>query len=336
MASIQRLFKSFDLPPVAETVIRDPLQPLRDDLSMDIYSIFEQDATKYRMYGRAIAQAMRDIRKKKAGDSGNNVVIEVLIVGPGRGPLIDLVDSCSSPSTNCNITAVEKNPLCTNLLKNRGWANSSVTVVKSDIRKYQSKVKFDLAISELLGSFACNELSPDILAYVDAEVMIPSSYTNYLQPVYSPIMSKMVSKVNQWERPYVVDITESSFKETGSVQKVWSYDHQARSNELNWRVELEFELELPNKELYPTHGLLGYFTSVLYGEFSIGIHPNQRANGNEYCNSWSPLYFPIKKFGAYSGRVAMERVTGKGDVYYQWDVNGVMHNEGGALYSIEN
>ncbi|CAH2354944.1 hypothetical protein CLIB1423_20S00452 [[Candida] railenensis] len=336
MASIERLFSSFELPPVADAVIRDPLQPLRDDLSMDIYSIFEQDETKYRMYGRAIAQAIIDIRKKKSGGSEINIVIDVLIVGPGRGPLIDLVDQCSSPSTYCNIIAVEKNPLCTNLLKKRRWTSGSVTVVQSDIREYQSEVKFDLAISELLGSFACNELSPDILAHVAAEVMIPSSYTNYLQPIYSPIISKMVGKVDQWERPYVVDITEGCFMETGPVQSVWSYDHQASSNDLDWNVELKFEQDLPDKGLYPTHGLLGYFTSVLYGEISIGIHPKQRANNNEYCNSWSPLYFPIKKFTFYTGRVIMERVTGKEGVHYQWDVNGVMHNQWGASYTIGN
>lgn len=61
--------------------------------------------------------------------------------------------------------AVEKNPNAyVHLLRhNRETWNGQVTVIKSDMRSWNPPFKVDIIISELLGSFGDNELSPECL-----------------------------------------------------------------------------------------------------------------------------------------------------------------------------
>lgn len=47
-------------------------------------------------------------------------------------------------------------------LKEEMWGND-VTVVSSDMREWQAPEKADILVSELLGSFGDNELSPECL-----------------------------------------------------------------------------------------------------------------------------------------------------------------------------
>lgn len=64
-----------------------------------------------------------------------------------------------------NLFAVEKNPNAyVHLLRhNRETWNGQVMVVKSDMRSWNPPFKVDIIISELLGSFGDNELSPECL-----------------------------------------------------------------------------------------------------------------------------------------------------------------------------
>jgi protein arginine N-methyltransferase 5 len=61
--------------------------------------------------------------------------------------------------------AIEKNPNAyVHLLRhNRDSWNGQVTVIKSDMRSWNPPFVVDILISELLGSFGDNELSPECL-----------------------------------------------------------------------------------------------------------------------------------------------------------------------------
>ena len=66
--------------------------------------------------------------------------------------------------------------------------SAHISIHEADMRDFNPDVKADILISELLGSFACNELSPECLDGAQrllkpGGISIPSSYTNYLQPV---------------------------------------------------------------------------------------------------------------------------------------------------------
>ena len=63
-----------------------------------------------------------------------------------------------------------------------------VTVVGTDMRTWQPPELADILVSELLGSFGDNELSPECLdgaqrLLAPQGVSIPTAYSSYLQPV---------------------------------------------------------------------------------------------------------------------------------------------------------
>jgi protein arginine N-methyltransferase 5 len=148
------------------------------------------------------------------------VCVTIIVVGAGRGPLIqaslDAVDEVNSLLRRLNaaetiqvkVIAVEKNSCAVSYLRSYlstqpRW-QSSVSIVQCDIRFAQqdlflSKIihgthnhKADIVVSELLGSFGDNELSPECLDGVQRSgllkntcVSIPQSYTSYLAPLTS-------------------------------------------------------------------------------------------------------------------------------------------------------
>ena len=63
-----------------------------------------------------------------------------------------------------------------------------MTLVPADMRRWQAPELADIVVSELLGSFGDNELSPECLDGAQAclkpdGISIPASYTSYLQPI---------------------------------------------------------------------------------------------------------------------------------------------------------
>lgn len=69
-------------------------------------------------------------------------------------------------------------------LKDEEWGDR-VTVVAADMRVWQAPEQADILVSELLGSFGDNELSPECLdgaqrVLKDGGVSIPQKYTSYL------------------------------------------------------------------------------------------------------------------------------------------------------------
>lgn len=69
-----------------------------------------------------------------------------------------------------------------------GRWEGQVTVVGTDMRAWQPPEQADILVSELLGSFGDNELSPECLngaqrLLAPHGICIPSSYTSFMQPV---------------------------------------------------------------------------------------------------------------------------------------------------------
>lgn len=91
------------------------------------------------------------------------------------------------------IYALDKNPIAIAAMFAKvddEWAlhANSIQIVESDMRSFDPEEKADILISELLGSFGCNELSPECLdgaqRFLKASgISIPCSYKNFLQPI---------------------------------------------------------------------------------------------------------------------------------------------------------
>lgn len=164
--------------------LQTPLQPLMDNLESQTYEVFEQDPVKYREYENAAYLAIKDL------DPALELPI-VMVVGAGRGPLVRRVRKAAQRAgRKIQIYAVEKNPNAVVTLQNavlaEEWTN--VIVVAGDMRDWEAPVLADIQVSELLGSFGDNELSPECLdgaqKYLKPDgISIPQAYTSQIAPV---------------------------------------------------------------------------------------------------------------------------------------------------------
>ncbi|KAF2723837.1 protein arginine N-methyltransferase HSL7 [Polychaeton citri CBS 116435] len=234
--------------------LQSPLQPLTDNLESITYEVFEKDPIKYEWYERAVALALQDLKPV----IGNREAI-IAVVGSGRGPLVarSLLAS-KQAGVPVKVWAVEKNLNAHVLLQRRAMRDNlwrgNVTVVKTDMRAWNGPVvegavrKVDIMVSELLGSFADNELSPECLDGVqhvlhpDHGINIPQSYTAHATPIATPkIYGDLFGRpgglaADKWEIPYVVMLQQLDFLSLDSnisnaevqlpnVQEAWAFSH---------------------------------------------------------------------------------------------------------------
>lgn len=241
--------------------LQSPLQPLSDNLESVTYEVFEGDPVKYNQYEAAIEEALREWSSlKKPTSSPDGVVIAV--AGSGRGPLVTrALRASETTGVPVQVWAVEKNPNAYVYLlrQNRTVWGGRVTVVKTDMRAWQGPVltrkpgddkdtppahgKVDILVSELLGSFGDNELSPECLDGIqhvlapDHGISIPRSYTAHVSPIatprlYADIRSRRESggDANAFDTPWVVrlfalDFVAARVPDRHRFQLAWEFSH---------------------------------------------------------------------------------------------------------------
>ncbi|AGO10563.1 AaceriABR110Wp [[Ashbya] aceris (nom. inval.)] len=339
--------------------VMQPLQPHAVDLSSEVYQIFEQDKTKYDLYAKAITAALRTIRstmdKMWLHDDLN-----IVVAGAGRGGLVDRTYACLKQLgiSRFKLVALEKNPQAVIHLQKKNiekWANS-VDIVSANMREWSSKVKFDLCISELLGSFGCNELAPECLEAfekancTDRTIFIPQSYTSYVAPVSAPLLYQMLRnrEDNALESPWIVRNVPSCLL-SSKVYELWSFKHPsgatptARSTVTNMKIKHKGEV----------HGLLGFFTAEIYGDIRLSILPEDckvKLRGSQPdsenirrsldvdakightpdMSSWSPIFFPLL-YPMFLGddtelELTMLRNRDTMGVWYEWSLSSYVYN----------
>ncbi|KIW06519.1 uncharacterized protein PV09_02953 [Verruconis gallopava] len=212
--------------------LQAPLQPLADNLESITYEVFEKDPIKYEWYERAIAYALMDWATEAKPTSGNNGAVVIAVVGSGRGPLVTrALRASQTTGVEVEVWAIEKNPNAYVLLQRHNeleW-NGRVTVVKTDMRSWKGPQladgtfgTVDILVSELLGSFADNELSPECLDGVqhvlapEYGISIPASYTAHITPIYTPrlyseLFHKSVADKDVFDLPYVVMLHQHDY-----------------------------------------------------------------------------------------------------------------------------
>jgi len=102
----------------------------------------------------------------------------VAVVGAGRGPLVDrALKAAKQANRQIEMMAVEKNPHAfigstylealadsfSLIRRNQSDWEDQVALFNCDMRSWQPPKLVDILISELLGSFGDNELSPECL-----------------------------------------------------------------------------------------------------------------------------------------------------------------------------
>ncbi|KAK9377399.1 PRMT5 arginine-N-methyltransferase-domain-containing protein [Lipomyces chichibuensis] len=210
--------------------LQNPLQPLTDNLESGTYEVFEKDPVKYAQYEKALFCALSE-----RGSNPNAEPVIVAVVGAGRGPLVACALRASEMAkVPIFAYAVEKNPNAYTYLLQRKelqW-QSNVEIVFTDMRSWNPTHKVDIIVSELLGSFGDNELSPECLDGVQCVlksngIMIPQSYSSHFIPAMSPkIFSSLKSqnKEDIMNTPYVVMLQAVDLLAM-EIKQAWEFRH---------------------------------------------------------------------------------------------------------------
>lgn len=281
--------------------LQQPLQPLQDNLSSSTYEIFERDPVKYAQYEQAILHALHDRPR--------NTHTFVAVVGAGRGPLVDCcLRAATDSDTPITLFAIEKNPHAVQGLRKRlrnDW-KGRVTLVETDMREWQPEEFIDILVSELLGSFGDNELSPECLDGVQhvlnpaSGISIPSRYTPFVTPLMTPKIYQGLrnATAEARETPYVVLLSQCSFL-APNFEPLWHFYHPSEQpsnpedRQLRNKRYGKAEFFCASKGV--CHGVAGYFESILYGDVELSTVPNTIDIKSPDMVSWFPIYFPITK-----------------------------------------
>ncbi|GJP64343.1 hypothetical protein CLOP_g21349 [Closterium sp. NIES-67] len=325
--------------------LQAPLQPLMDNLEAQTYETFEKDATKYSQYQKAVYAALMDRVPDSEAESSTVVL---MVVGAGRGPLVRAsLQAAAEAGRKLKVYAVEKNPNAVvtlhSLVALEGWQDV-VTIVSSDMRRWKAPELADILVSELLGSFGDNELSPECLdgaqRFLKPDgISIPASYTSYIGPITSSKLHNDVKGYNDlahFETAYVVKLHSAA--RLTEPKEVFTFTHPNHQEPIdNTRYKrLLFDLP-PDTGSALVHGFGGYFDAVLYGDVHLGIEPS---TATPSMFSWFPIFFPLR-FPVYvpAGEkleVHFWRCVGPTKVWYEWAVTAPsmspVHNPNGRSY----
>eukprot|EP00850_Spirogloea_muscicola_P017646 SM000154S01381 [mRNA] locus=s154:56254:62451:- [translate_table: standard] len=279
--------------------LQAPLQPLMDNLEAQTYETFEKDAKKYSQYQQAVHQALLD--KVSDADSANTTLV-LMVVGAGRGPLVRASLAAAEEAQRLlKIYAVEKNPNAIvtlhSLITMEGWQDK-VTVVSSDMRHWQAPEQADILVSELLGSFGDNELSPECLdgaqRFLKPDgISIPSSYTSFIGPITAAKLHNDVKAYNDlahFETAYVVKLHSAA--RLAEPRPVFTFEHPNWAPMIDNRRYTRLLFDIPaDTGSAIVHGFGGYFDAVLYKDVHLGILPST-ATADMF--SWFAIFFPLR------------------------------------------
>lgn len=231
-----------------EDVLQSPLQPLAHNLGSTTYDVFERDPVKYALYEQATVRALQ---AWKARDEPGRGGCTVMVMGAGRGPLVSAaLRALGKAGVSGHVFAIEKNPFALVTLharSQREWGDK-VTVVSADMRNWTAPAKADVLISELLGSFGDNELSPECLDGAQVHlapgggVSIPHEYTAFLAPVHASPLRAGLTTMAAKETPYVVYPRDAHL--LAAAKPCFVFSHPTSQPADNYRyMELEFTAE---------------------------------------------------------------------------------------------
>eukprot|EP01031_Cornospumella_fuschlensis_P032431 gene32431-39217_t len=303
-------------------VLQSPLQPLKDHLAGVTYEVFEQDEIKYIKYREAIAKAIWDVCQ--AQSTAEPCVVRVAVLGAGRGPLIAASLAAlqdvnqqrgAAAALAVHVLGVEKNPNAVITLRNRHaseqWGER-VQLLAGDMRSVRLPHPVHIIVSELLGSWGDNELSPECLegAYdrhaelfpaAPLPISIPSRYVSFLAPLSAPLLYMQArdlphsQPLGSLQMPYVAYPYRA--RSLASPQPVWQFTHPPHpapsSASLDRHAKVRFVMDGPSQGAGAlVTGFVGYFYAHLYGGVGLSTVPSREGDmdvdfGEEACDGES-------------------------------------------------
>ncbi|KAL9400588.1 hypothetical protein Peur_009549 [Populus x canadensis] len=236
---------------------RHPLRPYLDYVGF----LFRSMDPIPEQYQRAISKALLD----RVPDEEASAV--TVVVGAGRRPLVRTsLQAAEETGHKLKVYAVEKNPNAVvtlhSLVKLEGWEDI-VTIISCDMRYWDAPEKADILVSELLGSFGDNELSPECLDGAQ-------SYTSFIQPVTAAKLYNDVKShkdLVHFETAYVVKLPDVA--RLAPSQTITQ--PTKKSNQRYKRLQFEIPCDTGSAMV---HGFAGHFDAKLYKDVHLGIEPS--------------------------------------------------------------
>lgn len=312
-----------------DDALQTPLQPLASNLDSVTYRTFEMDHAKYLAYREAMVEAI--IRLESRCEE-----LVVMILGAGRGPLVDSfirAIKIANPKQKFKIFAVEKNPSSIVSLRfrnKRDWTKSEVHIFEHDMRTWNPKVKADIIVTELLGSLADNELSPECLDGVwrlcqPHTISIPQEYSSYIAPICSHKLHQKLREhknsgnLHVYDRIYVVKL--KNCYHISQPKRLFNFDHYNLSSEPTDRCNERYaRLKFKSSVDTVCHGFSGYFTANLFASTPLSTLLGPGATPNMY--SWFPAFIPLEQPIEMPKGTKMEvhfwRKESPTKVWYEW------------------
>lgn len=261
-----------------------------------------------------------------------------------------------------HVTAIEKNSAVINHLneKNHFSWNGKVNILNMDARGYNKYFQatnsppVQLVISELIGSFGCNELMPECIDSVanlticeDAScAFIPCKVESYVQPVYAPKLWKLASE-KSLEKMYVPMLPEYQYLGSNPTA-VWSFTSRPSNTKMKMEEKgfgfyNKHNSRIANKkidiwEISVVHGFAGFFKATLTNGIVIDNLPPISDSNVQFTSSWLPAFFPIDKpLQLTAGsilEISLSRVCLSEKVWYEWSVHSgpASDDVAGAVY----
>lgn len=327
-----------------------PLQPLYDNLDAYTYEIFEKDPIKYLNYQKAIELALVD--RVPDADIAKRTVI-LMVVGAGRGPLVRAaLNAATNTKRRMKLYVIEKNPnaiITLTALINEMWSDKDIQLISTDMRDFTPPESADILVSELLGSFGDNELSPECLDGAQKHlkpdgISIPSKSTSYINPLMSSKIYNLVRVLDRNRNPRDKLNHYAENAETTYVIYFKNVYHIADPQPLFEFVHPNHERPIDNTRFKTLRftadqdsvltGFAGYFDTVLYKDVTLSIHPATHSRG---MASWFSCFFPVAEPIQLRAGQELEvnfwRCMAAHKVWYEWSVTEPLvthiHNHNG-------
>jgi len=255
-------------------------------------------------------------------------VVVITVVGAGRGPLVAAaLRAASSVGVTVRLFAVEKNENAVITLRNRvfteKWTN--VTVVAGDMRRWQPPELADILVSELLGSWGDNELSPECLDGAQSclkrgGISIPSDYQSFIAPLSANklwMCAKDMLDGKGLDSPYVVKL--HACHQLSPAQPLFRFEHPNWNNRQPLDNSRYARLSFSATHNTTIHGFAGTFESTLYADETLSIAPHSHSPG---LFSWFPLFIPLttplRVNAGETITVCVWRCVSATKVWYEW------------------
>lgn len=298
------------------------------ELNSKYYDVLEMDKIKYFSYRLALEKALKDRE--------SNDIVQVAIVGAGRGKIVD----CAIQAGAKNIYVFENNHQRFQILKKRKeneWPGF-VQIFEGDFKKIKLQRNVDIIISDLLGEFADNKLLPECLDGYDKivndnTIFIPQKLSSYVVPLMSQYIwskamhNKIVKKI------YFTSLESTVF--LSKPQLFMEYNYPGKNTNIQTK-ELDFEIKANGQ----FSGFGGWFTAILYDDVVLSTSPFEHTPN---MNSLLQVYFQINFQNNVKSNDIMKayfsRKTDGKTVWYEWAVTKPsivpIQNPGGTNFSID-